>query len=279
MILFKYCYYFLLFLIVHTKSLSASQCYECNEMLLNHSITIDNIPSPTSSACKIVTARSTCSVRVGWLTDGASEIYYSIDQGLPSDSISVLTDRRVTTWSAEYTTRRFIIYTCTASNTTPCNTVENFKRAIASTTFPTDEQMQKFDALIAPTTEFFAASCLQSSNMTDCPQTNLAACPQCLGMIEYSEQIHTCARCPTGRAVANYFDYTATFLLNNQTRSDTIKLGCRKFGPCNSIENLVQIKNTLTTKFDFAKFNSSTALIPQLSLIVFLIMLIPKLFD
>jgi len=277
MILFNY-YYFGLVLIIHTKYLLAYKCHECNGISLNYSITFANIPSPTRDDCQIKTAKDSCSVRVTWFNDGTSEVYYSTDQGLPLDSVFALTERRVTAWSGQYGTRKSLVYTCKALNTTPCNTVENLQSAIIFTTFPTDEQIQKFDTLIVPTTNFDGRSCLQISNKTDCPQTNLANCQQCMSMIQYSEQINTCAMCPPGKAIANFFDYSTTFFLNNQTRSDVIRLGCRKYGACNSIENLEQIKNTLITDFDFNPFNYSTASISKLSIIVLFMMFIPKLF-
>jgi len=277
MILFNY-YYFGLFLIVHTKYLLANKCHDCNGISLNYTITINNIPSPTGNDCKIVTAKDTCSVRVVWFSDGKSEIYYSADQGLPSDSILAVTERRVTTWSGHYTTRRYIFYTCNTSDLTPCNSVENLKRAIIATTFPTDEQLEKFDSLIVPTTDFDGRTCSQSSNMTDCPQTNFASCQQCMGMIHYSEQINTCTMCPAGKALANFFDYSTTFFLNNQSRSDNIKLGCRKNGPCNSIENLGRIKDTLTNQFNFHQFNHSTPSISKLSMFILFMTFIPKFF-
>jgi hypothetical protein len=276
MIVFNYYYYFTLFLIVHMDFISALQCYECNGIVFNYSITMDKIPSPSDIGCKIGTARSSCSVRVGWFEDSGSEVFYTTDLGLPLDSISVQIDRRVTTWSAEYATRRYIIYTCQPSNSTPCNTVENFKRAMASTTFPTNEQIQKFDTLIAPTTEFFGSSCFQTSNMTTCPETNLVSCQQCWGIMEYSKQINTCAMCPAGKALTNFIEYSSTFFLTNQTRSDSIRLGCRKFGPCNSVENLLKIKNTLNNQFDFDQFNNSTVLSTSSMIVLFIIFLLNK---
>ena len=220
-----------------------------------------------TSGCKIVTSKTSCSVRVSWFAHNASEVHYTADLDLPPDSISVQMDRRVTTWSAVYATRRFLIYTCQPTNTTPCNTAENVKRAIESTIFPTEEQIQKFDILIAPTTEFFGYSCSQSSTTTNCPTTNLASCQQCWGIMEYADRVDTCAVCPAGKALANFIEYSTTFLLNNQTRSDTIKLGCRRFGPCNSVDSLTQIKNTLTTRFDFGQLFTSSASTVQFSMI------------
>jgi hypothetical protein len=277
MILFNY-YYFGLFLIVHTKYLFAYQCYECNGISLNYTVTIDNIPSPNTSNCAIVSARDSCSVRVAWFSDGKSEVYYSRDQGLPTDSIWALIERKVVAWSGQYTTGKFIIYTCNTSNTEPCNNVENLKRTIISTIFPTDEQIEKFDLLIVPTTYFDGRTCVQVSNMTDCPQTNLVSCQQCMGIIEYSDQLNICAMCPSGKAIQNFLEYSTTFLINNETQSDTIKLGCTQYGGCNSIENLRQIKNKLITKFDFHQFYHSTATISKSSMFVLFIMFIPKLF-
>jgi hypothetical protein len=274
MIVFNSYYYFGLFLIIHMDYLSALSCYQCKGINLNYSITIDQIPSPSNDVCKIETARSSCSIRVGWFSDGQTEVSYTTDLSLPLDSVTTQIDRRVTTWSAEYSTRRYIMYNCRSSDSTPCNTAENFKRVMSSTIFPTHEQIEKFDTLIAPTTDFFGNSCFQTSNTTDCPQTNLASCQQCWGILEYSKQQNsTCAMCPPGKAITNTLGYSSTFFLNNQTRSDSITLSCRKFGPCNSIDNLLKIKDTLTTQFNFGRFNNST--IPttsSLSMIVLFIL-------
>ena len=257
MILFNYYYYIALFFIIHADYLNAFQCYECDGIFLNHSIRSDNIPPPIDHGCKIRTARHSCSVRVGWFPDGKSEIIYTSDLGLPANTINALIDRRVTTWSAEYATRRYLIYTCQPTNSTPCNTAENFERAITSTTFPTEENLEKFDTLIAPTTDFFGNTCYQESNTSDCLETNLASCQQCWGILHYSKDNSFCAMCPSGKALTNSLEYSSTFFLNNQSRSDNIKLACRKFGACNSLDNLIKIKNTLTTQFDFEQFNHS----------------------
>jgi hypothetical protein len=247
-------------------------------MVFNYSITIDNIPFPTRDDCELVSAENSCSVRVAWFNDGSSEVYYSTDVPVPFDSVMATTERKVTTWSGEYVTHKFLIYSCKASNTTPCNTVENLKRSIISTTFPTDDQIRQFDALIVPTTDFDGSLCSKLSNSTDCPETNLASCQQCMGIVQYSKQIDTCATCPAGKAITNFFDYETTFLLNDQTRLDVIRLGCRKYGACNSLENVGKIKNTLITQFNFDKFYSSTASIIIPTMIVLFMASISELF-
>jgi hypothetical protein len=270
-------YYFGLCLIIHARYLSAYKCHECDGMIFNSTLTIDNLPRPDRDDCIEVTAESSCFVRIGWFGNGITEVYYSADSSLPIDSVVVITERKVTTWSGEYVTHRFIGYSCKASNTTPCNTVENLKRAILSTTFSTNEEIQKFDALIVPTTDFDGSLCSEYTNATDCPTTNLASCQQCMAIVQYSDQINTCTMCPAGKAITNFIDYYSTFLLNNRTRLDMIRLGCRKHGACNSIENIEQVKNTLITKFDFKNFDNSTASISKLSKLILFIMIIIRL--
>ncbi|UJR15504.1 hypothetical protein I4U23_002447 [Adineta vaga] len=268
-------YYYLGFIFInYAKYLLALKCYECDGMIFNSSLTIDNIPSPTKDDCKIVSAELTCSVRIGWYKDRATEVYYGADTPLPIDSVVVKTERKVTTWSGEYETRRFIIYNCKAMNSTPCNTVENAKRAIASTTFPTEDQIDKFDSLIVPTTDFDGRSCLNYTNATDCRDINLVSCQQCVGIIEYSERQETCATCPANKATMNFFDYETTFFLTNRTHLDVIRLGCRKHGACNSIENINKIKDTLITDFDFGKFYYSTATLTKSNSITIILMFI-----
>lgn len=267
MVRLSYSLYCALLFILQSNYLSAFQCHQCKGMIFNHSITIDEIPSPTRNDCNIVTTDSTCSVRISYFENGNSEVQYTTDLDLPVDSISVQVLRRVMTWSAAYDTRRYLIYTCHSSNSTPCNTEESLKRSMVSITFPTDDQIQKFDTLIAPTTEFFPDSCFRNSTSTDCLPSNPASCQQCWGIMEYSEQTSVCAMCPAGKAITNFIEYSSTFYLDNQTRTDMIKLGCRQFGSCNSIENLNRIRNTLITKFNFDRFNTCT--IPQLSFVLF----------
>ncbi|CAF1524367.1 unnamed protein product [Adineta steineri] len=273
MTLFNYYYYYCgLFLIVYTKYLLANKCNECDGMIFNDFLTADHVPPPTRGDCEIASTDGSCSVRITWFKHSATEVYYGSDSHIPTDSIVVKTERRVTTWSGEYETRRHIIYKCKPSNTTPCNTVENLKQAIASVTFPTDEQMKKFDTLIVPTTDFDGRLCLNFSNTTNCNNINLVSCQQCIGIIQYSEHIDICATCPANKALANFLEYETTFQVHNQTRSDVIRLGCRKRGACNSIENIEKIKKTLVTQFDFHKFSSSTAASITLSTTLVLIM-------
>ncbi|CAF1114020.1 unnamed protein product [Adineta ricciae] len=273
-------YYFgLLVLLLHAQCRLALQCYECNGMNFNMSLTSDNIPSPTAPDCEIVSAQSTCSVRIGWYKGNKTEVYYGADTPLPIDSVMIKTERKVTAWSGEYETRRFIIYNCKASNSTPCNTVENAKRAIKSTTFPTDEQIDKLDSLIVPTTDFDGRMCLNFTNASDCRETNIVACQQCIGIVQYFETPDVCATCPAGKAIMNFFDYESTFFLTNRTYFDVIRLGCRKYGVCNSIENMDRIKNTLSTNFDFKKFYYSTASLTKSNVIVFISIFLLRLFS
>ena len=266
-----FCYFGFLFVLQQT-SLAAFPCHQCKAMIFNHSITIDEIPSPSSDDCTIITADNTCSVRISYYENGNSEVLYTTDLDLRADTISVQILRRVTTWSAAYDTRRYMIYTCQPSNSTPCNTEGNLKRSIASTIFPNDDQIRTFDTLIAPTTEFFGRQCYQDSNSTECVENNFDSCQQCWGIMQYSAQTTVCGMCPAGKALTNFIEYTSTFYLDNQTRSDTIKLGCRQFNACNSIENLERIRQILITEFDFDRFNTST--IPQLSFFLFFLILL-----
>lgn len=272
----SYYYFGFLFILQLINALDAFPCHQCKSMIFNHSITIDEIPSPSHDDCTIITAESTCSVRISYFENGQSEVLYTSDLGLRADTISVQILRRVTTWSAAYDTRRYMIYTCQPSNSTPCNTDENLKRSIASTIFPSEERIQKFDTLIAPTTEFFGQQCYQNSNSTDCLESNFASCQQCWGILQYSAQTTFCGMCPAGKALTNFIEYTSTFYLDNQTRSDTITLGCRQFNACNSMENLDRIRKTLITQFDFNRFNTST--IPQLSFLLFFSILLRLIF-
>lgn len=280
MILFKY--YYGLFIVFNAQHLLAHQCYDCEEMTFNYSITIDNIPPPTSSDCKIITADYGCSVRVAWFSDGNSEVRYTIDPELPFDSVVARTHRQVTVWSGEYVTSKYIAYNCKALNTTPCNTADNLKRVISSTILPTDEQIEKFDTLIVPTTDFEGNLCFQVSNRSNCADTVLNSCQQCVGIIEYSDKVSACAMCPSGKAVTNFFDYYSTFLLETHTQSDLITLACRKRGSCNSLGNLEKIKNTLIMKFDYDKFSPSTtatASITKSTINLLFIMLTIRLFS
>lgn len=249
----------MLFLVIHSSQAAKLKCYECNGMIFNSSLTIDKIPPPTNDDCAIIPAESSCSVRIGWYKDNTTEVYYGADTPLPVDSVMAKIERKVTTWSGEYETRRFLIYNCHGTSSAPCNTVDNVRRAVASTTFATDEQIEKFDWLIVPTTDFNSRQCLKLLNSSDCREPNLASCQQCIGIVQYAGQPHACATCPAGKAIANFFDYETTFFLENRTRSDVVRLGCRKYGACNSLENIDRIKNTLHNDFSFGRFTSSSS--------------------
>lgn len=251
--------YFGLFLFIYVKYTLANVCYECSGMVYKYPITIDNVPAPNGEQCGVTVAENTCSVRVTWFDDGSSEVHYLPDANLPIDTILTKTERKVTAWSGEYITNKYLAFTCQASNTTPCNTPGNLRRAILSTTWSQPEQTEKFDTLIVPTTDFYGSSCLQVSNASYCPKTNLLSCQQCMAIVQYDEEKRVCAMCPSGKALTNFYEYETTFYLKNQTRSDKIILACRKRGACNAIENIDRIKDGLVTKFDFKKFYRSSA--------------------
>ena len=176
-----------------------------------------------------------------------------------------------------YATHQFISYNCNASNPIPCNTVNNLKRILTSTILPTNEEIQKFDTLIVPTVHFDSSLCLQISNMTNCPESNLDSRQQCINIIQYSETRDTCAVCLSGQAFMSLFNFYTIFLLNNRSQSDTITLACRRHGACNSVENIDKIKRTLITKFDSNKFYSATASGQNLTMDILLIIYVVKL--
>ena len=259
---FDYLCFIGLIILVQNQYLFANQCYDCTQSF-NYPITIENLTETVTNSCSIQTNVSACFTRVTWFEAGHSELYFTSESDpVVDDTIKILVNRRVITWSAEYTTRRYIIHICQNSNNLPCNTIDNLKRLLASTTLPTDEQIAKFDSLIAPTTDFYGGSCFNQTNATACPTTNIASCQQCMGIMEYANETTYCLMCPAGKANANFFDYESTYALKNQTHSYTVRLGCRKYSQCNSIENINKIKTTLSSYFDYSTFNGSTTTSP-----------------
>ncbi|CAF2989875.1 unnamed protein product [Rotaria socialis] len=268
-----------LILIVHARYILGNVCHECNGMTFNSIITVDNLPSPIGEECEIVPSEYGCSARVTWFDDGTSEVHYIADPNFPLESVITQTERKVTTWSGEYITNKYISFNCQASNNTPCNTAENLKRALISTTWSTNEQIEKFDTLIVPTTDFYGSTCLQLLNKSNCPITNLLSCQQCMGIIEYSNTKSVCAMCPSGKALTNSYEHETIFFLQNKTQVDKITLACRRRGACNSIENIDRIKNELDIKFDFEKFYRSTASITKSPMMILFLVVIVGVFS
>ena len=252
--------YFGFLLLFYTKYLLAYQCHDCTSMVFNYSITIDNLPSPTRDDCQIVSSISGCFVRVAWHNGQTSDVSYGANLGFPLDSVVVTTERQASILSNLYTTQKYISFICGSSDEIPCNTVENLKRTVISTTLPSDEQITQFNDLLIPTKAFNGSLCFDFSNMTDyCSATDPENCQQCLIAVEYTEEISVCAACPEGEANWNFFDYYTSFFLNNRTRLDRISFGCQKGDVCNSMKNMEEVKQTIMSKFDFDNFFYSTA--------------------
>jgi hypothetical protein len=222
-------------------------------------MTIDNLPSPTGPDCQIITAETGCFTRIEWYNE-FSQVLYGTNPGFPYDIVNVQTRRSVGILSDVYFTVKYIAFVCGSSNSTPCNTVENLKRSIISTTLPATEKVKQFDPLIVPTKAFHSSLCFEFTNMTDdCPPSDLLNCQQCLIAVEYSQTSNICAACPDNEATTNFLIYDTTFFINNRTQYQEISLACQTNNACNSIKNIEEIRKTLMSKFDFDKFFYSTA--------------------
>jgi hypothetical protein len=279
MTLFYCYYYFCLLLLFHTKYLQAYSCHVCDSMYFNYSITTDNLPSPTSDGCQIITAETGCFARVDWYNDQTSAVLYGTNPGFPRDTVIAQTRRGVNILSGLYIAQKYVAFICGSLNSMPCNTVDNLRRSIISTTFPTEEQIKQFDELIAPAEVFNSSLCFKFTNMTDdCSETDLLNCQQCIIGVEYSQETNVCAACPDDEAISNFFSYDTTFLLNNRTQSEEISLTCQRNNACNSMENIEDIRKTIKSKFDFNKFFHSTASITKSSLVLLVISLCMELF-
>ena len=274
-------YYLILLLFFYTKCLQAYPCHVCNTMFFNYSMTIDKLPSPTGADCQIITAETGCFTRIDWFNDESSQVLYGTNPGFPYDIVNVQTRRSVDLLAVSYSTVKYIAYVCGSSDSTPCNTVENLKRSIISTTLPTTEQIKQFDSLIVPATDFDSKSCLVLTNMTDnCPPTDPVNCQQCIIAVEYLQTPNICAACPENEVTGNLLVHDTTFFINNRTQYQEISLECQiqMNNGCNSIENVEAIRQTLKSKFDFDKFFYSTASTSKSTMTVLMITFFISLF-
>jgi hypothetical protein len=251
-------YYFCLLLIFHPEHIWTYQCLQCVTKVFNHLGTITNLPSPTEDDCNIVTTVHGCYIHINWLADGTSEVYYKTDLDLPYDSILTIIERQVTLDTGKYLTRRSVGYSC-RSNRTACNTIDNLKRAIISITFPTNEQIEQFDPLIAPRKNFNGTFCSRISNMPNCLKSNLINCQQCISTVQFSKPLKIRSACRTKQVTRNSFIYRTIISLNMESQLERIIIGCQNRNVCNSMKNIKQMKRILTIKFDSKKFYRSTA--------------------
>jgi len=258
MILINYIYYFCLLLIFYTKYIWTYQCLKCATEVFNHSLTVDTLPSPTEDDCNVVTAVHGCYVHIEWLADGTTEVYYKINPALPYNSILTMVEHQVTLDTDEYSSRKSIGYSC-RSNRTACNTIDNIKRIINSTIFPTGKQKEELDSIIAPAKNFNITSCFQKSDRIHCPKTNLTNCQQCMSVVQYSKYIDICSTCSTGKITRNFFTYHSLILLNMASRWEKITVGCQNRNACNSMKTIEQIRQILTATLNLEKFYRSTA--------------------
>ena len=255
MTLFGYHSPLFLLLIFYPRCVEAYQCHQCNAMTYNYPVTIDTLPSPTEDHCDVVGAMHGCYIHVAWRADGTSEVYYRVDPALTFDSLFTSVQRQLEFSTGKHKTERSIGYSCRL-NGTPCNTIEQLKRAIVSTQFPTNKQIEQFDSAIALNTAFDPQQCLQVFNRKLCPKSNLQNCEQCIGIVEYRDKVETCAMCSEKNATANFFEYLTTFSLRERSRWDRITVACQG---CDSLNTSYEIQRTLTIKVDFDTFLRSVA--------------------
>jgi hypothetical protein len=277
MILTNGIYYFCLLLIFSTKNIWTYECLKCATEIFNHVITPDNISFPTEDDCNIVTAVHGCYVHIDWLADGTTQVYYEINPTLPYDSILIMVERQVILDTGVYSTRKSIGYSC-RSNRTACNTIDNIKRIVNSLTFPTDEQKAQLDRLIAPTKNFNTTSCIQRSNMKNCPKMNLINCQQCMSIVQYTQPRNICSTCSTGKITRNFFIYHSIIFLNMISRSERVVIGCQKGNACNSMKNIEKIKQILTIELDLKKFYRSTTSTTKTTAILLFMVVFIELF-
>ncbi|CAF0931220.1 unnamed protein product [Adineta ricciae] len=267
----QYCFNILL--IFNVQSLFAYSCYDCPMMEFNYSLTVDTFPSPTKNACRIITAQTGCFVRVNWYNHGISTVFYGTNRGSLLDSVNIEIDRRVSISTGVYSTIKYIDYTCGSSNSSPCNTVENLQRSFRAVKFPSDEQINTYDTLIAPSKEFTPDSCFYDENMTDvCPKSNKSLCQRCMIVAEFAQTSTICAVCPDDQTVYNFFLYGTHFLVTNQTQLDSILIRCQHGKQCNSVANVENIRRDLVTQFDYDQFFYSKASTTRLCSMILLML-------
>ncbi|UJR15502.1 hypothetical protein I4U23_002445 [Adineta vaga] len=258
MILSDFILYLSILFISYPKYIYAIQCHVCITKVFDHHIDSNNLPFPTEEDCHIVQAHFGCYIHIDWFDDGTSAINYNIDPPVPFNSITTVIERRMTINTGEYATRKSIRYGC-KSNRTACNSIDHIKRAMNSVTFPSLEKIKQFDSLLISTKHFTASSCLQTSNMKNCSQTNLTNCQQCVSMIRYSDRMNVCSSCTSNIVKRNYFIYRTIFHINMVTRVEEITIGCQNGEPCNKRKNIDQIKQDLKITLNLLKFYRSIA--------------------
>ena len=111
MLIFYHLHYVALLFICYVKYLQSNECYEYNIMLFNYTITINTLPSPTRSDCKIKPSDLRCYVAIDWYDDGTSSVAYSADAPLSSETILIKTERSVNA-SSFYMSHKSIDYSC-----------------------------------------------------------------------------------------------------------------------------------------------------------------------
>ena len=233
-------------------------------MQFDHPITADNLPSPDADDCSIISSVAGCRVEIDWVdseNETVSRVRYGIKEDSPLDLVDVQTMRGVFFLPSGYDfyTDKHFIFTCSSSNSTPCNSVENLKRSMISTTIPTQEQIGQMDKFIELTGDFNPNACFQFKNMSNvCPEADLSHCEECFISVKYSQEINICATCGPGEVTGLFMVYHTIFLLNDRTHTEEITLTCRSNTTCNSMKNIEEIRKTLMSKFDFDKFFNTT---------------------
>lgn len=261
----------LLFLAQH---LQAHLCYDCSPMVFNHSLEIDEFPSPTQPACRVMGSETGCFARVLRADGNVTVVSYGANLGLAIDTVTTEIERRLIPALGSYQTTKYIVYTCDAPGATPCNTLEKLKESAMATTLPSEERIRAFDELIGPAPPFNSSSCYEYTNASDlCAKTDLLACESCTISVEYSPSVSVCAVCPSSEMAKSLLSYRNTFMLTNSTRSDSVLVRCQSGKQCNSMDTVERIRRELPVTFDFHRFVDSSTSINRVSLAMLLFLL------
>jgi hypothetical protein len=237
-------------------------------------VTADTLPSFADNS--VVRVDGVCTLTVTWLRhDPSTRILFGfrvLPDGTHASNDSLLASvhhendgsalaRRVT---------HEIHHECRSTDL--CNSAHRLA-AILRSIDVRDPPTSSFDALLVSSSSFneqSASRCYASANVS-CPPTDTIKCARCEISLSFdAEQSNgICATCPSQTPDVNSiwrqveFEFDRRSIVADQTR-----LWCQTPGPCNSLDNIVDIQRATAINFDFVRFfgASSSSSSPSMSI-------------
>ncbi len=252
-----------LLLLVSPSIISSLQCNFCpSPIYLNYSVTVDTIPSLEN--CVIVDSETQCYVNIYWFRDPPiSMLIYAYEMdNIPKNNETLVMSVQAQVDGDGFSKRSSheIAYVCKTSD--KCNNIDTVKRLLNSTTL-TEQFVKEFTPLLANVTSFTndsAAACYSFSNSTNSSQCNpsdIDHCQRCHISTDYSTSTgnEICATCPKSDLRNNKILRQMTFILDNRSQPiEHIELWCQQAGGCNSIANIIKIRQASQIKFDYDRY-------------------------